>query len=264
VSATTSPVLSVITVNYNDHDGLVETTESLTNQRDCTYEHVIVDGGSSDGSAEFIDNYRQRDSRVVAVSEPDDGIFDAMNKGIRMASGDVVVFMNAGDRFTDEETLSFVASDYHTVGWDWAYGCLRYMSEEGDVFGATVQAPFLQRRFEMGIRFVPHQATYLSLEFIRGLGGFDVDFGVACDQELAMRAALKSNPRVWVRFMSDFRVGGVHTDISFFEREDLWHRMRVKNGVAIGDSAKLDRMASHAIAVGRTARSYAGSALRRA
>ncbi|MGY4783668.1 glycosyltransferase family 2 protein [Rhodococcus opacus] len=264
MNETSSPVISVITVNYNDHDGLVETTESLTKQRDCTYEHVIVDGGSTDGSADFIDEYRKRDSRVVAVSEPDDGIFDAMNKGIRMASGDVVVFMNAGDLFTGDDTLSFVASDYQSVGWDWAYGCLRYMSEEGEVFGATVQAPFLQRRFHMGFRFVPHQATYLRLEFIRALGGFDVDFGVACDQELAMRASLRSAPRVWVRFMSDFRVGGVHTDISFFEREDLWHRMRVKNGVAIGDSSKLDRLASSAVAVGRTARSYAGSVLRRA
>lgn len=248
------PFFSIVTVNFNDSMGLRETVDSLRRQSLRDFEHVIIDGLSTDGSAEFIQKYARSGSNVTAVIEKDDGIYDAMNKGISRSRGNIVVFMNAGDRFSDDDVLSFILEDYKASPWDWGYGCMRYMTEEGEVFGAAVQAPFKRRKFYMGFAFAPHQATYLTRSLLKDLGGFDTSFGVACDQELAMRASCVSEPRTWVRFLCDFRVGGVHTDISFYRRENIWHRMRVKNGHTLMGSAILDRISSLAIAIGRTGR----------
>ena len=258
-----APFFSVITVNYNDSAGLSETIKSLRSQSLTDFEHVIIDGLSTDGSIEVIEAYSQSVPNVVSVIEKDHVIYDAMNKGISHSKGKVIVFMNAGDLFSDDDVLSFVYADHQSMGWDWGYGCMRYMTEEGEVFGAAVQAPFNRKKFHLGLAFAPHQATYLTRTLLAELGGFDTDFDVACDQELAMRAAAVSEPRTWVRFLCDFRVGGVHTDISFYQREDIWHRMRVKNGLVVSGSITLDKLLALAIATVRTGRQSVSSRIRK-
>src|SRR6187549_1783498 len=93
-----APVISVITITWNDLEGLTLATESVRAQKYENIEHVIVDGGSDDGTGEWLLNYSPP-YESSWVSEPDRGIFDAMNKGVAKSHGDVVVFMNAGDAF---------------------------------------------------------------------------------------------------------------------------------------------------------------------
>jgi len=95
-------ILSIITINYNNIIGLEKTLNSVLSQMSKGFEHIIVDGGSNDGSADIIKAYaEQAPYKVIWVSEPDNGIFNAMNKGIRMASGDYCQFLNSGDCLID-------------------------------------------------------------------------------------------------------------------------------------------------------------------
>lgn len=95
---------SIITINYNNRDGLRKTIESVVNQSCKDYEYIVIDGGSTDGSREVIEEYADRID--YWVSEPDKGIYNAMNKGIKVAHGDYLNFMNSGDCFYDKNVLS--------------------------------------------------------------------------------------------------------------------------------------------------------------
>ena len=106
--------ISVITINYNDKLGLEKTIKSVTNQTLRNFEYIIIDGGSNDGGGEVIEQYK--DKIDYWISEPDKGIYNAMNKGIRNATGDFVIFLNSGDIFHDNQVLfkidSLICNDF--------------------------------------------------------------------------------------------------------------------------------------------------------
>ena len=95
--------LSIITINYNNLDGLKRTVKSVLNQTWQEFEHIIIDGGSTDGSAEYIES--QSDHFDFWVSEKDSGIYNAMNKGIKVATGEYLLFLNSGDHLFNDEVL---------------------------------------------------------------------------------------------------------------------------------------------------------------
>ena len=97
--------VSIITVNYNNIEGLRRTLESVAIQKSDDYELVIVDGNSSDGAKDMIEDYAENHVNTKWVSEPDRGIYSAMNKGVKMSEGDYCIFMNSGDCFNDENSL---------------------------------------------------------------------------------------------------------------------------------------------------------------
>ena len=98
--------LSIITINYNNSIGLRKTIESVVSQTDNTFEYIIVDGGSSDGSVDIIKQYADKISQWV--SERDGGIYNAMNKGVRMAHGEYIMFLNSGDILYDNNVIGHV------------------------------------------------------------------------------------------------------------------------------------------------------------
>lgn len=100
--------LSIITINYNNLEGLKKTFESIVCQTFADYEWIIIDGGSTDGSKEFIEQHQER--FAYWCSEPDGGIYQALNKGVGFAKGEYVSFMNAGDMYADAQTLHLVFS----------------------------------------------------------------------------------------------------------------------------------------------------------
>ena len=95
--------LTIITINYNNLEGLKRTVESVINQTWQEFEYIIIDGGSSDGSAEYIES--QSGNIDYWVSEPDKGIYNAMNKGIVIATGEYLLFLNSGDHLLNNEGL---------------------------------------------------------------------------------------------------------------------------------------------------------------
>jgi len=98
--------LSIITINYNNAEGLRKTMESVLNQTSKDFEYIIIDGASSDGSLEVIQTFKLSNFQTFnSVSEPDSGIYNAMNKGIGMAKGDYIHFLNSGDWLVDEHVV---------------------------------------------------------------------------------------------------------------------------------------------------------------
>lgn len=241
----TLPLVSVITVTLNDFSGLAYTVSTVESQTYSNFEHIVVDGVSTDGAAEFCAVTERRLPYFSYVSEKDQGIFDAMNKGAERARGDLLVFVNSGDGLTDPSVLEFVAQKWsESEDWQWGYGAMRFTDANRTAFAGTVQAPFDRRRFEFGRLYIPHPASYVSRQLFMDSGGFDESFGIAADQEFYVRVCRTHTPAVWIRFLADFMVGGVHSTQSVWRIKHLWHLMRVKNGSAIANSRYVDRAAS--------------------
>lgn len=251
-----APFISVITITLNDLAGLAYTVGTVESQIYGDYEHIVVDGLSNDGTVDFCAITEKRLQRFSHISEKDHGIYDAMNKGARMAKGDLLVFVNSGDGLTDSSVLNFVAERWSaSEDWLWGYGAVRFTDVDRVPFAGTVQAPFNRRKFELGRQNIPHPASYVSREFFLKNGGFDESFGTAADQEFFVRVCAAYPPDVWIRFLADFMVGGIHSQESAWSREELWHLMRVKNGVLIANSRQVDRVASVGIAAAERMRS---------
>ena len=154
---------SIITVNYNNKEGLRKTIESVINQTFRDFEYIVIDGGSSDGSGELLREYS--DKITYWVSEPDKGIYNGMNKGIAKATGDYLNFMNSGDCFFANDVLQRVA-DYNydadfIVGRDYHY------SEHRQQGHASIQPPrTTMMHFFMAT--LDHQSSFIRRELFNG------------------------------------------------------------------------------------------------
>lgn len=234
-------LVSVITVTYNSGDGLRRTCESVGSQTHASVEHIIIDGGSDDVSAEFLKVYAVHDS-VKASSGPDRGIFDAMNKGLALATGDLIVFMNAADTFGDERTLSSVVESFTSEGWEWAYGSVRYVDSLGAPLGVVTRNSHQQRMLELGLTFVPHQTMYVSSKLAGKVGLYDESLDMAADQDFAIRAGLIHQPKIISEVLCNFEVGGAHGKLGRVERELIFHQIRRKNHLMILGNQTLDKV----------------------
>ena len=200
--------VSVVTVCLNHRDGLRLTLASVAAQSWDNIQHIVIDGDSTDGSTDVL-NLHMTDKSFLFVSERDNGIYDAMNKGWRMADGELVVFMNAGDTFAADTIVERLAQSHVNETWRWGYGCARLADANGQPRAILSFVPFRLDRLALGLSTIPHQATVMEHELLQELDGFKIDAGIAADQELLLRAALVSPPRLWGEFFSDFEGGGL-------------------------------------------------------
>ena len=122
--------ISIITINYNDKEGLKKTILSVINQINVSFEYIIIDGGSNDGSIDVINKFRKHFSYYV--SEPDQGIYNAMNKGIRKAKGEYLLFLNGGDLLIENENILSNCCKYLKEDIV-SFNC--YLEKEGEIVG---------------------------------------------------------------------------------------------------------------------------------
>lgn len=170
--------ISIITVSYNSAETLRDIIESILHQTHKDIDYIVIDGASSDGSVELLREYEPKfDGRMRWVSEPDKGLYDAMNKGIRAASGDFVLFLNADDVFADYDVLSDVAEfiGLHPEA-DVIYGNSVQVFEYGSYQVRPGQA-YLNHKM-----CISHQATFVRTELLRS-HPFDTRFRYAADFE---------------------------------------------------------------------------------
>lgn len=256
------PKVTVITVTRNDIENLKYTLASVGSQTYQNVEHVIIDGDSSDGSRDLICQYATgRGMRFL--SEPDRGIYDAMNKGLKIATGEIVVMMNGGDTFSGFDDLEFVASDYARAPWHWAYGAMRSVDNARRPLRGSVQAPFSKRKLELGLGYVPHQSFYIASAALREVDHYRTDLGVAADQEFIIRVANRWPPRVWIRFMSDCLEGGAHAQVPRLQRERIYRRIREAHGARLARSWSVDLAWTFGAAFARYARDRLASIVKR-
>jgi len=204
---TSAPTVSVITISFKDLDGLKRTVESVRAQRyDGSIEHIVIDGGSGDDIAEYLSGCEP--GLAYWQSEPDGGRYDAMNQGIAHASGDLLWFMHSSDVFADPDTVTQIVESISSQGpirEIWGYG-MNNLIGMGRLQGPM---PFSIRKFRAGWQVIPHQASFFGSSLVGQLGGYDLDFGIAADQELMYRAALLRPPITIPRVVCDYDTTGV-------------------------------------------------------
>ena len=181
--------ISIITTVLNAADTIRTCIESARSQSQ-SIEHIIIDGGSTDGTLEIIDEFRPHLTKIV--SEPDRGIYDGMNKGLRMATGDIVGLLNADDVYASSVILSWVLSVFEEQGSDSCYGDLVYVSSK-DLNKTTRYwraGDFGFRRFFWGW-MPPHPTFFVRRSVYERYGLFNLDLGSAADYELMLRFLLR-------------------------------------------------------------------------
>jgi len=197
--------VAVVTVVLDDRPGLELTAASVASQT-SQVEWIVVDGGSR--GAHAIDPSALRTTPSSFTSEPDAGIYDAMNKGWRRAKSEWVIFVNAGDALCQPQTIHDVVQRLAQTTADWAFGLVRNIDADSTVIGVQNASPFNRRGHALGNTTVPHQATFMRRSLLDRLGGFRLDYGTAADQELIYRAALTGPPEELVWPITDFAIGG--------------------------------------------------------
>ncbi|WP_267304722.1 glycosyltransferase family 2 protein [Mycobacterium barrassiae] len=205
-----APTISVITISFKDLDGLKRTVDSVRAQRYAGHiEHIVIDGGSGNDVVEYLSTCQP--NLAYWQSEPDGGRYDAMNQGIAHASGDLLWFMHSSDCFPDPDAMADAVeaiSGHGPADEVWGYGMDNLVGLER----VRSPMPFSLRKFLAGWQVIPHQASFFGASLVRQLGGYDLDFGIAADQEFILRAALQRPPITVRRVLCDFDTNGVGTN----------------------------------------------------
>ncbi len=201
--------VSVVTVCFNSADTIVDTLHSILGQDYADAEHIVVDGGSTDGTLDILSKYSSFIARLI--SEPDDGIYDAMNKGIQMVTGDVIGFLNADDIYADAHVLSDVAATMEAMELDAVYGDLVYVRRDdpAKVTRYWKAGEYLPGSFRLGW-VPPHPTFFCRRRLLEEYGCFDPLYRIAGDFELMLRLIEKNRIRMGYiqRPLVHMRVGG--------------------------------------------------------
>lgn len=178
------PTLSIITVCYNSAATIAKTLESVAGQDYGAVEHIIVDGASRDNTLEVVRRFPHV-SRVV--SEPDEGIYDAINKGIKLATGEVVGILNSDDAYAAPDILSRVMAAFEEHRVDSVYGDIRFVSPRtGKVVRYYSSRKFHPRQFRYG--YMPaHPSFFVKREVYEKYGLFKTGYKIGADYELLIR-----------------------------------------------------------------------------
>jgi glycosyltransferase involved in cell wall biosynthesis len=199
------PVLSVITIVYNNIRDIEQTMLSVLNQTYPDIEYIVVDGLSNDGTLDIIKRYENRIAKLI--SEKDEGIYDAMNNGLTAATGDYVLFMNSGDEFYANDTVANVFASADDA--DIYYGETEMINGEGQSLGQRRhKAPesFSWRSFKYGMS-VSHQAIYIRRTLAEP---YDRQYQLSADIDWIIRAAKKAKTIVNVnQYVAKYLVGGM-------------------------------------------------------
>jgi glycosyltransferase len=181
-------LFSIITVVYNNHQTISDALESVLNQNYSPLEYFIIDGESTDGTLDIIKRYQDKIKKIVV--EPDEGIYDALNKGLRLAQGEIIGLLNSDDLYIDNNVLIKVAAifkNYPEI--DIVYGDLVYVKAK-DIYKTVrywTSKPYYETFFEDG-EIPPHPSVFVRKRVYEQIGGFNTDLKFASDYEFILRA----------------------------------------------------------------------------
>ena len=201
--------ISVITAVYNRQATIQSAIDSVCSQELADLEYIVIDGMSDDGTEEIV---RDNASKIsVSIREPDAGIYDALNKGIRAASGDVVGFLHADDIFNDQYAVGYIQKKFQENEFDAVYGDLLYVDavNTDKVIRYWKSGEFKASRFRHGW-MPPHPTVYIKKSIYDKYGLYRTDLGSAADYECLVRMMVKHQLRVGYvpQIIVKMRVGG--------------------------------------------------------
>lgn len=176
--------ISVITVSFNSKVTINDTIRSVLSQSYKNIEHIVIDGNSSDGTQDVVRQYKT----IKLVSEKDSGLYDAMNKGIKMSSGDIVAILNSDDLYYDEKVIEDVVKEFERTGADAVYGDLVYVEKDdaGKIVRHWKSSKCRKGDFIWGWH-PAHPAFFVKREIYEKYGVFDTSYEFSADFELMLR-----------------------------------------------------------------------------
>ena len=180
--------VSIITVCYNSEATIERTISSVLTQSYSNLEYIIVDGKSSDKTMEIVEKYRQQfEGRMKVISEPDNGIYDAMNKGIRNASGELIGIINSDDYY-ERDAVENIVSMMNKNVYQILYGMLRVVN------GSVETKIVMQKHENLECEMIPHPTCFVTKKVYEDFGMFDLQYKSCADYDFMLR--MKSNKNI--------------------------------------------------------------------
>lgn len=204
-SGNQSPFLTIITVCYNSSKTIDRTLKSVADQDFDDYEYLIIDGGSKDETLDIVDRYRSTfGDRLKVISEPDNGIYDAMNKGIRMASGRLIGIINSDDRY-EKGAFKAVADSYDNEKHLVIYGMMRKVQDGKEL--ETV----IYNHENLDNQMINHPTCFVTKDTYQDFGMFDLKYRSSADYELMLRLYHETDTifKPVYSIIADFELGGM-------------------------------------------------------
>ncbi len=240
--------ISIITATYNNETTISDAVNSVASQTYDNIEHIIIDGKSNDNTLSIIKEKSGRISKII--SEPDNGIYDALNKGIKNSTGDIVAFLHADDIFVNNTIIEKAVNLFKEKQTDSIYGDLQYVSKENTdkIIRYWKSGEFSFSKLKKGW-MPPHPTFFVKKEIYEKYGLFDTDFRIAADYDIILRflGNFKISTAYLPEIMIKMRIGGesnknvknilqkMKEDAKALKKNNLgnWHTVILKNIIKI-------------------------------
>lgn len=226
--------ISIITVVYNNKKYIAGCIESVLNQTHKDIEYIVIDGGSTDGTLDIINNYKDKIFKIV--SETDNGIYDAINKGINLATGDVIGILNSDDVYASNTIIEKVNSAFEVSNAQSCYGDLVYVSTDLSKIIRYWKSGEYNKKLIMKGWMPPHPTFFVKREVYDELGCFNTNLKIAADYDLILRFMARGGITTFYipEVLVNMRIGG-HSNRSIknlaIKMKEDWKAMK-SNGLA--------------------------------
>ncbi|EMC7915986.1 glycosyltransferase [Enterobacter kobei] len=201
--------ISIITATYNSEKTLHDTLLSLEKQTYDDIEYIIIDGASKDNTLLVVKSCKRV---TTIISEPDSGIYDALNKGIKAATGDIIGFLHSDDILAYDDAITDVAETFRNTGCDAVYGDLEYVSQTDTNKRVRLwkSGAFSRKKMLLGW-MPPHPSFYMKRSLYLELGNFSLDYRISADYDSLLRYILKNKISIAYipKVLTKMRVGGI-------------------------------------------------------
>lgn len=203
--------ISIITVCYNSEKKIKDTIESVLNQTYKNYEYIIVDGKSKDNTLNIIKKYEKKfKGKLRYISEKDKGIFDAMNKGVQMSTGDIIGFINSDDILANNFVFEKIIRTFENNNCYGVYSDLLFMNENLEVPVRNFIAHNCKKKFGW---HPPHPTLYLKKEVYNKVGNFNIQYKICSDLDFMLRVIKQDYKLIYIKeYFVIMRAGGVSTN----------------------------------------------------
>ncbi|MBL7917015.1 MAG: glycosyltransferase [Bacteroidia bacterium] len=208
-------ILSIITINYNNREGLIKTVKSVFSQTNRDFEYLVIDGGSDDGSVEFI--HENKDKFNYWCSVNDNGVYDAQNKGIVKSKGKYMLFLNSGDTLYDVNVVNNFINNFHSSDKGIIYGNSNVIQENGN---ESILEPPSELTLDFWYRkTLNHQAVFIKKILFDTIGLYNITYKISADFEFLLKVFLfnKQLFQYYPKVICNYYEGGLSTTAENYE-----------------------------------------------